>query len=69
LIDYQEYSRQNNGFRYILAVVDSFSRYAYTVPLRSKHADVTANALESIIETMQFPPSIFVSDKVFIYLS
>ena len=39
LIDYQQYSYQNNGFKYILVVIDAFSRVAYTRALKQKTAE------------------------------
>jgi len=63
LIDYQQFSRQNRGFKYILVVIDAFSRMAYTKKLTTKTAQESAQALDEIIEMMPYPPSIFVSDK------
>ena len=63
LIDYQQYFRQNGGARYILVVIDAFSRFAYTRALRSKKAEETANAIEDIIQSMAYPPTIFISDQ------
>lgn len=36
LIDMQSISKQNKNYRYILAIIDTFSKYAWTVPLKSK---------------------------------
>lgn len=35
----------NNGNRYILTICDYFTKWVEAVPLPSKHATVTANAL------------------------
>lgn len=63
LIDYQQYSRKNNGFKYILVCVDAFSRFAHTAPLRNKTALTTAIALDNIMQSLPFPPTFFVTDK------
>ena len=63
IIDYQQYSRANNGFKYILVVLDAFSRFAYTKALKNKTAETTAAALDTILQSMQYPPSIFVCDQ------
>ena len=63
LIDYQQYGRENGGTKYILVVIDAFSRFAYTKSLKTKTAEETAFALDEIIQTMKYPPSIFISDK------
>lgn len=36
LIDYSKYSRWNAGFKYLLCVVDVFSRKAFVVPIKRK---------------------------------
>ena len=63
LIDYQQLSRHNGGYKFILVIVDAFSRFAYTRPLKTKSAEETAIAIDDIIQSMAYPPSIFVSDK------
>ena len=63
LIDYQQFSHKNGGYNYILVVVDAFSRVAYTKPLKNKTAEETAEKMEYILQTMQYLPPFFVSDK------
>ena len=37
LIDMNDYGTENNrGYRYILTVIDNFSKFAWTVPLKNK---------------------------------
>ena len=49
LADMQRIAQYNDGHRYILVAVDAFSRYAWTVPLRSKSGIEVATALENTI--------------------
>ena len=63
LIDYQMFSRKNHGYKYILCVVDMFSRYNYVRPLHGKTAQEVAGKLEEIIGSMKFVPRFFTSDK------
>lgn len=63
LIDYRKYSRQNQGYKYILVVIDAFSRFAYTAPLKFKTAEDSAEALDSILSNFLHPPIMFSSDK------
>ena len=52
-----------SGFRYILSVVDSATRYLWLVPLRVKTADAVATALfEEVIVRTSVPTSIL-SDR------
>ena len=45
----QKYARENNGYKYILVVLDVFSRYAWARPLKDKTAPVTARAFQDIL--------------------
>ena len=63
LIDYQRFSRQNHGYKYILCIVDMFSRMNYVRPLHSKRSAEVAGQIDDIISSMQFVPRFFTSDK------
>lgn len=49
LIDYSKFSRWNAGFKYLLCVVDVFSRKAFVVPIKRKSD--TTRAMKGILET------------------
>ena len=38
LVDMQEFAKQNKGHKYLLTVIDVFSKFAFTVPLKTKSA-------------------------------
>ena len=43
LVEMQPYARENKDYRYMLTVIDVFSKYAWAVPVKRKSADnVTA---------------------------
>ena len=63
LIDYQRFSRKNHGYKYILCIVDMFSRMNYVRPLHTKKASEVASKIDDIITSMQFVPRFFTSDK------
>ena len=48
LVDMQSFSKFNNGIKYLLMVIDVFSKYGWIVPLKSKTGDDVANALSKI---------------------
>ena len=48
LIDMQAFSKFNRGVKYILAVIDIFSKYGWLVPLKNKTGKAVANALKEI---------------------
>ena len=63
LIDYKKHQWHNRPYRYILVVIDCFSRYAWTRALKTKTAEESANALDSIFSEMPHSPRFFASDQ------
>ena len=49
LVDMTHWSDHNDGYRYILTVIDVFSKFAWAVALKKKDARTVAEAFESII--------------------
>lgn len=50
LIDMQQFKQKNRGFRYILIVIDVFSKKAFAEPLKDKTAKSTSEAMEKIFK-------------------
>ena len=48
LVDMQSFSKFNNGIKYLLMVIDVFSKYGWIVPLKSKTGIDVCNALIKI---------------------
>ena len=40
----------NRGFRFLLCVIDSFSKYAWVAPLKNKKGGSIANAFQKILD-------------------
>ena len=51
LVDMQSFSKFNNGTKYLLMVIDVFSKYGWIVPLKSKTGVDVANALSKIFNS------------------
>ena len=49
LVDMQAFPSFNKGFKYILTVIDVFSKYAWAVPIKDKSAASVTKAFEKII--------------------
>jgi hypothetical protein len=49
LIDIQNFSRYNDKYKYLLSVIDVFSKFLYIVPLKAKTCTAVASAFRSII--------------------
>ena len=54
LVDMSKLSSHNSGYRYLLVVIDVFSRYAQVVPLKRKTATDTLSGLKQILESDEF---------------
>ncbi|KAF9760633.1 SCAN domain-containing protein 3 [Nosema granulosis] len=55
LVDFRYYSDVNGGFKWMLVMVDFFSKYMWTVPLKEKSASAVVPAIRTIF--MTFGPS------------
>eukprot|EP01059_Diplonema_ambulator_P006628 TRINITY_DN16279_c0_g1_i1.p1 TRINITY_DN16279_c0_g1~~TRINITY_DN16279_c0_g1_i1.p1 ORF type:complete len:310 (+),score=78.92 TRINITY_DN16279_c0_g1_i1:85-1014(+) len=58
LVDMTNLSAQNRGFKYILLVIDIYSRMLYARPLKSKTA---TEVLHSLVDIIQHAPYLFES--------
>ena len=56
LVEMQEWSKDNKGYRYMLNVIDCFSKYAWSVPLKDKTGLTVLNALKSVVEESKRKP-------------
>ena len=63
LADMQKMSKQNNNHRYLLCVIDVFSKYAWVVPIKNKTGKVLINAFQSIVKKSKRKPLSLQSDK------
>lgn len=50
LVEMIPYSKMNNGYKYILTVIDVFSKYAWAVPVKNKTGKEVANAMKKILQ-------------------
>lgn len=49
LVEMIPYARLNKGYRYIMTVIDCFSKYAYAIPVKNKTGGEVAKALETVL--------------------
>ena len=50
LIDMQAFSKDNNGIKYLLTVIDIFSKFVWIIPLIRKTEQEVANAFSRILQ-------------------
>lgn len=58
LVDMQKYSNENNSFKYLLTVIDVFSKYAWAVPVKSKSAEDITRAMKSVLSEGKIPKNL-----------
>ena len=57
LADIQLISKCNKGIRYLLCVIDIFSKYAWVLPLKEKKGVTIVNPFQSILENPKTKPN------------
>lgn len=62
LVEMIPYEKTNDGFKYILTIIDVFSRFAFSKALRDKKAKTVSNALEEIFLQDHRVPKLIQSD-------
>jgi hypothetical protein len=62
IVDMQKFADDNDGYKYILDVIDCFSKYAWAVPLKNKTTHTTLEALKKIIKDSGRKPEKIWSD-------
>ena len=63
LCDMTSKAEYNDGYTFILTCIDCFSKYAWAIPIMSKHADEILRALKLIIKTSGRKPKRLQTDK------
>ena len=49
------YADENNGYKYLLAVIDIFSHYAWVEPLKDKTSQEIVNTFDKILSEGRIP--------------
>ena len=59
LLDMSDYSiKNNNGFRYIFVIIDDFSKYLFTIPLKNKNSQTITNEFSNILSSSKRKPMV-----------
>ena len=62
-LDMNDYGPKNNrSYRYILVVVDNFSKFGWTIPLTNKYSQSITDASSQIIKTSKRKPNLLKTD-------
>ena len=60
LVDMHQFSKWNKGYKYILMVIDVFSKYGWIVPLKDKKGETVMIAFQMIFKEGRIPKYIWV---------
>lgn len=62
LVEMIPYTADNNGYKYLLTVIDTFSKYAWGVPLKNKTGVIVTQAMQTIFNTKRIPKNLQTDD-------
>lgn len=62
LVEMGAYSSENNKFRYLITIIDTFSKYAWGVPVKNKTAEEVTKAFSKILEGARKPKNLQTDD-------
>ena len=62
-LDINDYGPKNNrGYRYVLVVIDNFSEFGWTIPLKNKYAQSITDTFSEIIKSSNREPNLLETD-------
>ena len=67
LVVMESYWRINKGYKYLLTVIDNYSKFAWAVPLKRKTAAAVATAFKSILAKGRKPKNLHVDQGTEFY--
>ena len=67
LIDMREFSKDNKGYNYLLNVIDIFSKYAWSIPLKTKTGLKITKEFETILTNKNHPKKLWVDQSFEFY--
>ncbi|KAK3914247.1 Putative uncharacterized transposon-derived protein [Frankliniella fusca] len=63
LADFSQLSKDNDGNKYIMIIIDVFSKYAWTVPISKKTASSVTDAVRQVFDSTERRCGYFSTDK------
>lgn len=62
LVDMSVYAKENSGNKFLLTVIDIFSKFAWAVPIKTKNGRDVSAAMESILKLGRVPKKLHVDN-------
>ena len=64
ILDLKDYGPKNNrGYRYVLVIIDNFSKFGWTTPPKNKNAQTIEGSFENILINSKRKPNLIESDR------
>ena len=64
ILDLKDYGPKNNrGYRYVFVIIENFSKFGWTVPLKNKNAQTIKDSFENILINSKRSPNLIESDR------
>ena len=64
ILDLKDYGPENNGgYRYFLVIIDNFSKFGWTIPLKNKNAQTIKDSFENILISSKRKPNLIETDR------
>ena len=64
ILDLKDYGPENSRYYgYVFVIIDNFSKYGFTIPLKNKNAQTIKNSFENIIINSKRKPNLIKSDR------
>ena len=64
ILDLKDYGPENNrGYRYVLVIIDNFSKFGWTIPLKNKKAQTKKDSFENIFKSSKRSPNLLQGDR------
>ena len=64
ILDLKDYGPENNrGYRYVIVIIDNFSKYGWTIPLKNKNAQTINDSFENVLISSKRKPNLIESDR------
>ena len=55
LVEMQQFSKWNKGYRYLIMLIDCFSKFGWIAPIKNKTGESIAEAFEKIFKEGRIP--------------
>ena len=64
ILDLKDYVPENNrGYKYVLVIIDNFSKFGWTIPIKNKNAITIKDSFENILIDSKRKPNLIETDR------